>query len=58
VFDATRPDGAMTKLLDGSRFQKLTGWSPRVSLPEGIERTVAWYLANVESEQSHACAGV
>jgi GDP-L-fucose synthase len=42
VFDATKPDGTMRKLLDSSRVNRL-GWTARVSLEEGIKKTYAWY---------------
>jgi CDP-glucose 4,6-dehydratase len=29
--------------LDAGRARKLTGWTPRVGLDEGLARTVAWY---------------
>jgi GDP-L-fucose synthase len=35
VFDATKPDGVMRKLLDSTRIKKL-GWSSLVSLEDGI----------------------
>ena len=38
VFDTSKPDGAMRKLMDNSRIRKL-GWKPKVSLEEGIEKT-------------------
>jgi len=41
-FDATKPDGAMRKLLDQTRMRKL-GWKPKVGLEEGIEKTYQWY---------------
>jgi UDP-glucose 4-epimerase len=28
---------------DSSKFQKATGWSPRVDLREGFRRTLAYY---------------
>ncbi len=43
VYDTTKPDGAPQKLLDGTRFVKLTGWTPPTPLLEGIARTVQWY---------------
>jgi GDP-L-fucose synthase len=43
-FDATKPDGAMRKLMDNTRMQKL-GWKPRVSFEEGIEKTYQWYIS-------------
>ncbi len=32
--------------IDSSVFQKELGWRPLTSLDEGLEKTVAWYLAN------------
>lgn len=43
VHDTTKPDGAMSKLLDSSRINAL-GWRPRVSLREAIARTYEWFL--------------
>jgi GDP-L-fucose synthase len=37
VFDASRPDGTMRKLMDSSRLTKL-GWTPRKSLAEGLQQ--------------------
>jgi GDP-L-fucose synthase len=45
VYDRTKPDGMMRKVLDVSRIKKL-GWAPRVSLQEGLERTYRWALDN------------
>ena len=37
------PDGNPRKLLDSSKiFSK--GWSPLVSLDEGIEKSYSWFL--------------
>ena len=43
VFDATKPDGTMRKLMDNTRIRKL-GWKPKVGLEEGIEKTYQWYV--------------
>jgi len=43
IFDASKPDGAMRKLLDSSRLTQL-GWRPKVSLEEGIRKTHEMYL--------------
>lgn len=43
VFDASKPDGAMRKLLDSSRLAQM-GWRPVVSLEEGVRRTHEAYL--------------
>ncbi len=42
VFDPTKPDGTPRKLLDCSRLNAL-GWRPKISLREGIARTVEEY---------------
>ena len=44
-WDASKPDGTPRKLLDVSRLAT-TGWSARISLPDGIKSTVAWYREN------------
>ena len=46
VFDASKPDGMPRKLMDIGRAKRL-GWSPKVGMPEGLERTYDWYLKNV-----------
>jgi GDP-L-fucose synthase len=43
IFDPSKPDGTPRKLLDTSCLKKL-GWTPRVSLRDGIEQTYQWYL--------------
>lgn len=42
TWDTTKPDGAMQKLLDSSRFLAL-GWKPSTSLRQGLEATYQWY---------------
>ena len=43
VYDTTKPDGTMKKLMDNSRILKL-GFKPKVGLQEGIERMYQWYI--------------
>ena len=43
-WDATKPDGTPRKLCATSRIRAL-GWAPRISLDEGLRRTVACYRA-------------
>jgi GDP-L-fucose synthase len=45
VFDPRKPDGTPRKLLDISRLKNL-GWSPRISLIDGIRHTYEWFLKN------------
>jgi GDP-L-fucose synthase len=42
TFDSTKPDGTPRKLLDTARLTEL-GWRPRISLPDGIAATYAWF---------------
>jgi GDP-L-fucose synthase len=45
--DESKPDGTPRKLLDVSRLNAL-GWSAKVELAEGIDRTVKWYRDNLQ----------
>jgi GDP-L-fucose synthase len=44
-FDSSKPDGTPRKLLDTTKIRAL-GWTPTITLPDGIERTYRWYLDN------------
>ena len=43
VFDRSKPDGTMRKLLDVSRLQKI-GWKPSIDIKQGIASTYDWFL--------------
>jgi len=43
VYDTTKPDGTLRKLLDVDRLRDL-GWEAKTSLREGVEWTYAWFL--------------
>jgi GDP-L-fucose synthase len=45
-WDSSKPDGMPRKLLDTSRINAL-GWTPQISLRDGLTSTYAWYLENV-----------
>lgn len=45
VWDESYPDGTPEKTMDVSLVRSL-GWEPKMSLEEGIRKTVDWYLAN------------
>ena len=48
LWDTSRSDGTPRKVLDVSRIQKL-GWSPKISLHNGIQSTIDWYKNNSEN---------
>jgi GDP-L-fucose synthase len=48
AWDATKPDGTPQKLLDVSKLAD-AGWTSKISLHEGLERTVAWYRDHVNT---------
>ncbi|MBI5089528.1 MAG: GDP-L-fucose synthase [Actinobacteria bacterium] len=43
VFDTTKPDGTPRKVLDVTRLRG-TGWSPTITLDDGIATTYQWFL--------------
>ena len=43
VWDTSMPNGQPRRQLDASRAEELFGFRARISLRDGIERTVAWY---------------
>lgn len=48
VQDTSKPDGTPRKLLDVTRLNNL-GWKAQTSLKDGLEKTYAWYLDNIDS---------
>jgi GDP-L-fucose synthase len=46
AWDSTKPDGTPRKLMDVSKLE-LKGWSPSLSLDEGIIKTYYWFLTNL-----------
>ena len=49
-WDSTRPDGTPRKFLDSSLMRSM-GWAPRISLREGVARTVRDYRAEGASRR-------
>jgi GDP-L-fucose synthase len=50
-FDATKPDGTLSKMIDNSKIRNL-GWSPKVQLGDGLTRTYKWYLTQLDFYKS------
>lgn len=50
-WDTTKPDGTPQKLLDVSKLAD-AGWTARIGLHEGLERTVDWYHAHATALRS------
>lgn len=46
VWDTSKPDGVMRKVLDVSKMESVLGWKPPTSLEEGLAKTIKWYLAH------------
>ena len=45
VYDHSKPDGTPRKFMDSSRLQAL-GWTPGISLRDGIAATYDWFLGS------------
>lgn len=48
VFDASKPDGTVRKLMDVSRLAAL-GWRYSIGLEDGLRSTYGWYVEEVAS---------
>jgi GDP-L-fucose synthase len=51
LWDSTKPDGTMRKVLDISRISAL-GWEPTISLTEGIRATINWFKTAVQNGEA------
>lgn len=48
VWNASKPDGQMKKILDVTRMKQILAWEPPTDLRSGLGRTTHWYMANKE----------
>lgn len=54
-WDTSKPDGTPRKLMDSSRLRE-RGWSPKISLEDGIRSTYEWYLHARDAEMARLSA--
>lgn len=47
IFDSSKPDGTMRKLIDVSKLHSL-GWHHKVEIDEGVERLFQWYKESLK----------
>jgi GDP-L-fucose synthase len=47
VFDASKPTMIPKRLIDISKAKRLLGFDPKVSLEEGLNKTVTWYRSKL-----------
>jgi UDP-glucose 4-epimerase len=48
-FDTSKPAGALSRALDNSQAKQLLGWEPKVSLEDGLKKTIDWYIKSHQS---------
>lgn len=48
LFDATKPDGTMRKLIDVDKLHSL-GWTHKVEIEDGVRKLMEWYVRSLES---------
>jgi len=48
VWDSSKPDGQMRRMLDVTRAEKEFGFKAKVEIKEGLRRTIEWYQKSVQ----------
>jgi GDP-L-fucose synthase len=48
VWDPSKPDGQMRRMLDISRAEKEFGFKAKIGIDEGLKRTIEWYRKNLQ----------
>ena len=43
-YDLSKPDGAIEKRVDGQKSLEKLSWEPQISLDEGLDKTIRWYI--------------
>lgn len=47
MFDSSKPDGTMRKLIDVSKLHRL-GWRHKIEIEEGVSRLFDWYMESLK----------
>jgi UDP-glucose 4-epimerase len=50
-FDTSKPIGVFSRAADITNTKKLLQWEPKVSIEEGIRKTVDWYFSTKDREE-------
>lgn len=53
--DRDKPSIKTKICLDTTKARKSMGWHPRVSLDEGIQKTIEWYKSNISIKRGNKC---
>jgi len=48
IWDKTKPDGHPVKIFDVTRMKSELGFTPKVTLKEGLEKTCSWFKKNIK----------
>lgn len=51
VFDESKPEGMLSKLMDSSLARAQYSWNPTTPLETAIEETYAWYLSSLKGDE-------
>lgn len=52
LWNTSKPDGQLKKVLSVSRMRAALQWSPPTDLPTGLRRTIGWYTQNKKEADS------
>ena len=45
LWDISKPNGVMKKILDTTKMKKILNWQPKIKLRDGINLTLNWYMS-------------
>jgi GDP-L-fucose synthase len=49
VYDKTKPDGSPRRNSNNTKAQKTIGFTPKITLDEGLKKTIDWYVSQKKS---------